>query len=128
MLVFNYFNRDKFKLWLSSCDGIHDSVIADYFYDFKQKSLSISLSNSFCRSKIYFCFKNLKFSFLLNKNEFGNPTEVIAGVVEDDYTFLEEKFPWISNEIADQDMYFVFQMFSMDELHIVFEEVQINVC
>ena len=127
-MIFNYTNRDSFKEWLYANYIIHDSVIADYTYDFAQKTLRIKLINSFYNTNFTFCFEGVKLSLILNKNEFGNPTEVIAGVVEDDYTFLEEKFPWISNEIADQNMYFVFQMFSMDELHIVFEEVQINVC
>ena len=74
-----------------------------------------------------FRFENVKALSVINKNELGNSEVVIAGVLEKDYSFFEEKLDTTKPSKDEEYLYFVFQMLSMDEVHILFESVVLNV-
>ena len=126
MMKFSNSNRTEFEKWLAS-SYVHDSVITEYLYETKQKALQVTLINTYFHTRMTFRFENVKALSVINKNELGNSEVVIAGVLEKDYSFFEEKLDTTKPSKDEEYLYFVFQMLSMDEVHILFESVTLNV-
>ena len=125
MLAFDKLKKEQLKDWLSSAYYIHDSVIESNEYECKTKSLSVVVTNDYFHTKIRFQFKNIVSLFINNRNECGNPGQIIAGTLEDNHSLFAEKFGLCRNKIEEY-LYFTFQMFSMDELHILCEQIVIE--
>ena len=123
---FSNSNRNEFENWLS-LGYVHDSIVTEYFYEIKSKTLHITLVNAHSNTKMDFNFEDIRFLSIINKNEFGNSEEVLVGVLENDYSFLEDKLNVKESSYIENSLYLVFQMFSMDELHILFESVLLDV-
>ena len=118
-MIFNNSNRTEFEKWLSS-SYVHDSIITEYSYEAKPKTLHITLVNAYFHTKMDFHFKNVNSLSIINKNESGNSEGILVGILENDYSFFEEQFNMAKVDTDEEYLHFTLQTFSMDEFHIHF--------
>lgn len=108
----------------NSC--VHDAKIENVGYKRGEDCLKIELFNPIFHTKIDFTFHNIGIALAM-KGEWSENRETISSLTaEEDDTYLRNYIPK-HIEGAEDSLYLLFQMFSGDELHIVSEEVVIEI-
>lgn len=106
--------------------NVHDAKIEDYRYDRKQRIISIQAVNPIYGVRIYFTFEKAKAVLFICGNWHGSCDTIISTTVEEDYSRLQNCIQ-ICGDSQNDYLYLVFQTFSGDELHIVSQEVSIEI-
>lgn len=104
----------------------HDAVLKNSQYDKNHKTLYIDIFNPIFNVEIHFVFCDVKVLSLINCKTLGNSESVYSLSVEEDYSYLKSCFHINDNEL-DNALYLLFEMFSGQQLHIVFKEVLIDI-
>lgn len=129
MKNFDISEIDKLKEVLYYSDS-HDAIIKDSKYDMKNRIYYINLYNPISKMKIDFIFYNVKIVMFFKDYNYGllsgNAEEIYNLSVEDDFSFFKSN-PNLSDDYYDDSLYMLFEMFSGDALHIVFEKVSIDI-
>ena len=71
-------------------------------------------------------FKNVEIALAIKGKEYGSSETLVSLTVEKDFSYLQVYNPKCG-EFAQDSLYLLFQMFSGDELHIVAQEVLIEI-
>ena len=105
----------------------HDAVLKNSNYDIKNKIFYIDIFNPIFDVEINFTFYDVKTIMFFKGNfEFGDSETINYLGVEEDYSYIKNYSNMCNNEF-DDTLYLLFEMFSGDELHIVFKEVSIDI-
>ncbi len=121
------FNRDnvkELKKFLYN-SYVHDAIIDRIEYETKEGILKIQLVNPLYNIRYNISFLKIDIVMGTKGNAFGSRETILALVVEDDYSYLQN---YLSEQYKyDNDsLYLVFQMFSGDELHIVAKDMMLE--
>ena len=122
------FNKSQIKN-LKDCiymSNIHDARLEDSRYDRGQKTLYIKAVNPIHNVGISMIFVDVKVMISIIGNELGCSKTILSLTVEEDYSIMQD-YTRICGERLDDSLYLLFQMFSGDELHIVFRELVIDI-
>lgn len=104
----------------------HDASLKNINYEYTSDNLIIEAFNPFFNCKIKFDFTGIDTVFATKGNWFySNSVEINSLTVEEDFSYLQKNVPQFDKTI-DEFLYFVFQMFSGDEIHIVCKEVTVE--
>ena len=123
MPMFNSSNIELLKQYIYY-SNIHDSKVEVLLYNMNEKSLAIKAVNSIFGDKIDFIFDEVKSILFLSNNEQVDRETIISLTVEEDYSL----FKFLKNEYyVSKPVYLLFQMLSGDELHIISENVFIDI-
>lgn len=98
---------------------IHDSVYRKNQYDKEKKEWEIELYNAICNVNICITFQGVCLVLTTDFDIWGTNNTISSLTLENDYTFLT---PFLENadEINKREcLYFLFQSFSGNEMHIV---------
>ena len=98
----------------------------DSRYDRGQKTLYIKAVNPIHNVGISMIFVDVKVMISIIGNELGCSKTILSLTVEEDYSIMQD-YTRICGERLDDSLYLLFQMFSGDELHIVFRELVIDI-
>ena len=124
MKTFQRSNMKNLKEFIySSC--IHDAQIEGVRHNLKNNTFVIETTHPFFQVKMLFTFNDVSLVLFIKGNEDGNSDTIASLTVEDDFSYLHQH---ITNEhsIQEDDLYLLFQAFSMDELHVVCHSVSIK--
>ena len=125
MPKFDKNNIDELKVFLrNSC--VHDAKLEKIAYKCENDIIKIELFNSIFNVRIDMIFKCIEIFFGIKGNSYGSRETVISLTLEETFTCLNTYFPNYS-ECFEDSLYLLFQMFSGDEIHIVSEEVLIEI-
>lgn len=105
---------------------IHDAKIENIKYDCKENTIIIELFNAFFDIKIALTFLNIGIALKIKGDWSENRDTILSLTAEDDFSYLQNYLLKYS-EYMNESLYFLFQMFSGDELHIVAKEVIIEI-
>ena len=105
---------------------IHDAKFESIKYECESSSLKIRAINPIFNVKIDLIFRNIIIAFTTRGNEFGSNETILSLTAEDDFSYLQNYIQKY-NESSEDFLYLLFQMFSGDELHIVSEEVIVEI-
>lgn len=105
--------------------SIHDSEIKDIQYDICKSALTLMISNPIDKVSCRMTFAGIKRMFFLNENRWGDDNSVSSLTLEEDHTPIEA-FGEPETERDEKSLYFVFQMFSGNELHILTDELLVE--
>ena len=124
MKTFQRSNMKDLKEFIySSC--IHDAQIESVRHNLKNNTLVIETFHPFFQVKMLFTFNDVSLVFAIKGNEDGNRDTIASLTVEDDFSYLHQ-YLTKGQAIREDDLYLLFQMFSLDELHVVFHSVKIK--
>lgn len=125
MPKFNKNNYSELTDYLcKSCD--HDATLETLQYDFAHESLVISVFNEYVKQKINFTFYGVKMVFSVRGEYFGDRRTINCVSATEDFSYLE-KYIQSGNFSVDNVLYLVFETIPGDEIHIVTNEVVIDV-
>lgn len=122
MLIFDKSQEDKLKEFLRHQCSIHDAILVSTSYDRKKAELSLKAFNPYYGTTLYFTFREVKILLSLRGDAFGSPEAIHSLTLEEDFSYLPLK---TAGDLSGY-LYLLFQMFSMDELHIVAKSVTLE--
>lgn len=106
--------------------SIHDATIDAIEYDNSKRALQIFVTGATGKERFIFLFTNIK-CFLLTNNILTGSYKTIASLtVETDYADLQRRGLLDDKDLEDK-IYLVFQTACQEEIHIVAQELQIEV-
>lgn len=124
MLRFDKTQRVELKDFLyQSC--IHDAVLKGFQYDRKQKVLSMEVVNSIHDVRMNLTFLDVEIIFSISGYELGDRDTILSATLEEDYSNIKHDRT-LREDVLNDCLYLLFQMFSGDELHIVSNTLLIN--
>ena len=107
------------------CGSIHDGEISQFNYDRENQTLNLDIINNYVNKRICFTFYDvLTFVSTSGEYDYASRNTIYGLVLEEDFS-LFKSFPMIKLERFENMIYFVFETFSGDEIHIVFKKVSI---
>lgn len=122
---FSYSNIKKLEVFLFD-SSVHDARIEKCSYDMGARKLFLEVYNPCCCIKTIFTFHGVEAVAWINGHEFGSSKTILSLTVEENYQSTQALTCLLSNDLNDM-LYFLFQMFSGEEWHIVFKEVLIDI-
>lgn len=102
--------------------NFHDAELKNIEYECREDCIKIELVNPIFDVRINFKFLNIGGVFAHRGKMCGSRETIISLTAEEDFSYLQNYIPSYNEGIADS-LYLLFQMFSGDELHIIAEEV-----
>lgn len=102
---------------------IHDANLENVEYNCKEDRIKIKLVNPIFGVQIDLIFLNIGLALVTKGDWPGDRTTVLSLTVEEDFSYLQNHQRLKQCKYMKDDLYFLVQMFSGDELHIVSEEV-----
>lgn len=122
------FNKNSFKELKEYIYSsyIHDAVVKSIEYKQNEKILIIDAENSFFNTKFQIIFSDIEFLLSIKGKQFGNDESIISLTAEDDFSYL---YNYLNShvEFDENNVYILIQMLSGSELHILSQEVEINI-
>ena len=125
MLAFEKSNANLLKELLYR-SYVHDAKLESIRYDSEDKCIKIALTNSTFGVAYDLTFKNVEIALAIKGKEYGSSETLVSLTVEKDFSYLQVYIPKCG-AFAQDSLYLLFQMFSGDELHIVAQEVLIEI-
>lgn len=129
MLAFDKSNANLLKELLYR-SYVHDAKLESIRYDSEDKCIKIALTNSTFGVAYDLTFKNVEIALAIKGKEYGSSETLVSLTVEitveKDFSYLQVYIPKCG-AFAQDSLYLLFQMFSGDELHIVAQEVLIEI-
>ena len=105
---------------------IHDAKLESVTYEWSENTLNIKTFNPIFSVKMDLTFYDVGIVFATRGNGIGSRETIISLTAEEDCSYLQNCIPWNSKSPKDS-LCLLFQMFSGDELHVVFEKVFIEI-
>ena len=102
---------------------IHDANLENVEYNCKEDRIKIKLVNPIFGVQIDLIFLNIGLALVTKGDWPGDRTTVLSLTVEEDLSYLQNHQLLKQCKYTKDDLYFLVQMFSGDELHIVYKEV-----
>jgi len=125
MPIFNKNGSQKLKEFLhNSC--FHDANVESIRYDCREGKLVIEAFNPIFSVRINLTFCDVKIALSIKGDFLGDRETILSLTAEEDYSYLH-KYLLKNEEIIEDCVYLLFQMFSGDELHVLSEEVIIEI-
>lgn len=124
MEIFNHNNTTEFKDWLY-CSVIHDAQISCISYNGNDKSLVIFTNNLVFGITNKLIFGNISLFLLIGAENSYDNDSIISLTLEDDFSYLCHHIRLEQYDFSNS-MYFVFQLLSGLEIHIVAKEIEIE--
>lgn len=116
----------KELLFNSYAGNTHDAIIESFQYEYGEGRLKVETFHPFYRVRLSFTFHDIEI-LLATKGYWHGSRETILGLtVSEDLSYLQNCLPRCREDIEDS-LYFMFQTFSGNELHIVCREVSIEI-
>ena len=129
MQKFDINNVKELKEFLYHGIWGHDAKIKSFNYDVAENTIKIELHNQYVKTYVVITFRGIELILKINGRErwdFEAPEMVNTLIVQDTFSDLCEYLPNHSGEF-DGFLYFMFEMFSLDQIHIVAKEVEFKV-
>ncbi len=124
MLRFDKTQKVELKDFLYQ-SSIHDAVLKGFQYDRKQKILSMEVVNLIHDVRMNLTFLDVEIIFSISGYELGDRDTILSATLEEDYSDIKHGRP-LREDVLNDCLYLLFQMFSGDELHIVSNSLLIN--
>ena len=122
METFDKHQKDALKkLMISSY--IHDAKIQYTHFCPQKKSFTIKAVNHYYNIAYSLCFESVHALFYYSNNSAFGDSESILGVEIDEYNSQEYKHGF--GKCYEDSLHITFQMFSLDELHVVSKTVTV---
>ena len=122
METFDKHQKDALKkLMISSY--IHDAKIQYTHFCPQKKSFTIKAVNNYYNIAYSLCFESVHALFYYSNNSAFGDSESILGVEIDEYNSQEYKHGF--GKCYEDSLHITFQMFSLDELHVVSKTVTV---
>lgn len=102
---------------------IHDANLENVEYNCKEDRIKIKLVNPIFGVQIDLIFLNIGLALVTKGDWPGDRATVLSLTVEEDFSYLQNHQLLKQCKYTKDDLYFLVQMFSGDELRIVSEEV-----
>lgn len=102
---------------------IHDAVYIKNQYDKAKKEWKVVLYNAIYNVDICIIFQGVYFVLTTDFDIWGTNNTISSLTLENDYTFLTPLLENFEKMKKDECLYFLFQSFSGNEIHIVCETV-----
>lgn len=102
---------------------IHDANLENVEYNCKEDRIKIKLVNPIFGVQIDLIFLNIGLALVTKGDWPGDRATVLSLTVEEDFSYLQNHQLLKQCKYTKDDLYFLVQMFSGDELHIVSKEV-----
>lgn len=102
---------------------IHDANLENVEYNCKEDRIKIKLVNPIFGVQIDLIFLNIGLALVTKGDWPGDRTTVLSLTVEEDLSYLQNHQLLKQCKYTKDDLYYLVQMFSGDELHIVSKEV-----
>lgn len=102
--------------------SVHDARCEAIRYDNTAKALTIDAVNPINKTRMRFCFQNVKIMISVSGDWIGSKETILSITVEDDDAHIQNYSKFGNCDITDS-LCLVMQMFSGDELHIVAGEL-----
>ena len=102
---------------------IHDANLENVEYNCKEDRIKIKLVNPIFGVQIDLIFLNIGLALVTKGDWPGDLATVLILTVEEDFSYLQNHQLLKQCKYTKDDLYFLVQMFSGDELHIVSKEV-----
>jgi len=102
---------------------IHDANLENFEYNCKEDHIKIKLVNPIFGVQIDLIFLNIGLALVTKGDWPGDRTTVLSLNMEEDFSYLQNHQLLKQSKYTKDDLYFLVQMFSGDELHIVSKEV-----
>ena len=122
--IFNRLQIENLEKYIFN-SYIHDAKILSFKYDIAEKIINIETLNENFAYKINFIFYNVKFFLSTSGHAYGSSETILSLTLEKNSAFLKDLMQICKHNVNDC-IYLLFQLFSGDELHIVFETVSID--
>lgn len=124
MLKFDKTCKNELKNFIFE-SNIHDARLMDLQYDNRQKTMSVKVVSSIYNKAMLLLFQNIQIISYIKGDELGDANTILSLTIEDDYSQITDGRRLLKN-VQNDCIYFLFQMFSGDELHIISKEVLIK--
>ena len=105
---------------------IHDAKLESVRYERREDRRIVETFNPIFNIGLNLTFRDVGIALAINGNELGSRETIISLTVEEDYSYLQKYIQQYSKNL-ENSLYLLFQMFSGDELHIVFKEVNVEI-
>ena len=105
---------------------IHDAKLERVRYERREDRLIVETFNPIFNIGLNLTFRDVGIALAINGNELGSRETIISLTVEEDFSYLQKYIQQYSKNL-ENSLYLLFQMFSGDELHIVFKEVNVEI-
>lgn len=105
---------------------IHDAKLESVRYERREDRLIVETFNPIFNIGLNLTFRDVGIALAINGNELGSRETIISLTVEEDFSYLQKYIQQYSKNL-ENSLYLLFQMFSGDELHIVFKEVNVEI-
>lgn len=106
---------------------IHDAMLKDLQYDSIHKTVSMQIINLIHNSKMSLHFLDVEIFLRISGSEWGDKNTILSLTIEDDCSQIKD-CERLGKKVTNDSIYFLFQMFSGDELHVISREVFIKSC
>ena len=123
MYYFKSGQSKKAKAFLRSCSMIHDGEFQQAIYNQKQKKFTVHVSNMFFNSAISMVFGNIRQFVCISDYMWGKDESINCLAVIDNPKDLPD-FMHVAE--GEDDLCFVWEMFSGNLIYIVCTELQIS--
>ncbi|MBQ8183745.1 MAG: hypothetical protein IJ025_07610 [Clostridia bacterium] len=110
--------------FLCNCCYIHDAKIDRVMYKQREKELMLNILNFNFNVKFNLIICGIEILLATKGNYFGDSNTILSLTLED--ISYWESFSHEHNMSTSDSLYMLFQMFSGDELHVVFKEIIIT--
>ena len=125
MQNFNEESKSELKSSMYN-SNVHDATIEKVDYSAFEHKLKISFLSSSYNERIIYTFCDVKI-FLFTRGDWDGDSETVLGLtVEENISYLKERVA-CCDSTTETALYFVLEMFSGDEFHIVSNEVSIEI-
>lgn len=131
MIKFDNNRLDELKLFLRTIPA-HDAEFDSIKYDKLGKKVIINIHNPIpndplCigKSNMMIEFNKVSLFLSLDTDKWGSDDTILILTLEDDYELIKKI---VSDDIiSDKHLYFIFQMFSGNEIHILCKEALFDI-
>lgn len=124
MKVYNIDNKRELTEYLSSIP-VHDAYFKTISYNKPEKKFSIELYNDITDTRIKIVFSQVKFLFSIDSDRWGVNESISSLTLESDFSQFIKIFEQYKIKVTNE-LYFLFQMFSGNEIYIICKEVYFN--
>lgn len=129
MIRFDKSKMDELKEFLYHSDS-HDAEIKNSKYDMENKIYYINLYNSILNVEMNFIFYNVKIVMFFKDYNYGQLSgysdQIYCLSVEENYSLFKSN-PNLHDDYYNDTLYLLFETFSGDALHVVCNEVSIDI-